>query len=139
MYERFFERSHRQDERLSHEGAGDQAPGGVHGETTLDRVIFRRSGRFDDLARKQLDLFAEDEAELLEEARKADDAQRQADRDEAEELFGDYQLVVDAIGDRLLDIRETYAATLEDDAADDYRAGFNRAASKRFRGFTTML
>ena len=51
----------------------------------------------------------------------ADEAQTQAERDEAEELYGDYQLVVDAIGDRLLDVRETYAATLEDDAADDYR------------------
>jgi len=108
-------------------------------EITLHRVIFRRSGRFDELARTQLDLFAEDEAELLEEAQEADDAQTHADRDEAEELYGDYQLVVDAIGDRLLDIRETYAATLEDDAADDYRAAFNRAASKRFRGFTTTL
>ena len=107
--------------------------------TTLDRVIFRRSGRFDELVRTQLDLFAEDEAELLEEAQEADEAQTHADRDEAEELYGDYQLVVDAIGDGLLDIRETYAATLEDDAADDYRAAFNRAASKRFRGFTTML
>ena len=107
--------------------------------TTLDRVIFRRSGRFDELVRTQLDLFAEDEAELLEEAQEADEAQTHADRDEAEELYGDYQLVVDAIGDRLLDIRETYAATLEDDAADEYRAAFNRAASKRFRGFTSML
>jgi hypothetical protein len=102
-------------------------------------VIFRRSSRFDELVRTQLDLFAEDEAELLEEAQEADDAQTHADRDDAEELYGDYQLVVDAIADQLLDLRETYAATLEDDAADEYRAAFNRAASKRFRGFTTML
>ncbi len=61
-------------------------------------MIFRRSGRFDELVRTQLDLFAEDEAELLEEAQEADEAQTHADRDEAEELYGDYQLVVDAIG-----------------------------------------
>ena len=102
-------------------------------------MIFRRSGRFDDLARRQLDLFAEDETELLGEAQEADEAQTHAERDEAEELYGDYQLVVDAIGDGLLDLRETYAATLEDDAAQEYRAAFNRAASKRFRGFTAML
>jgi hypothetical protein len=109
------------------------------GETTLDRVIFRRSGRFDELVRTQLDLFAEDEAELLEEAQEADEAQTNADRDEAEELYGDYQLVVDAIADRLLDLRETYAATLEDDAADEYRAAFTRAAMKRFPRFAGLL
>jgi hypothetical protein len=106
---------------------------------TLDRMVFNRSGRFDDLVRTQLDLFAEDEAELLEEAQEADEAQTQADRDEAEELYGDYQLVVDAIGDRLLDIRETYAATLDEDAADAYRAAFNRGASRRFRRYAALL
>jgi hypothetical protein len=102
-------------------------------------VIFRRSGRFDELVQRQLDLFAEDEVELLGEAKQADEAQTHADRDEAEELYGDYQLVVDAIGERLLDVRETYASTLEDDTADEYRTAFTRAASKRFRRFTTML
>ena len=102
-------------------------------------MIFNRSGRFDELVRTQLDLFAEDEVELLEEAQAADEAQTRADRDEAEDLFGDYQLVVDAIGDRLLDLRETYAATLEDDVADEYRAAFSRAASKRFPRYTSLL
>ena len=102
-------------------------------------MIFRRSGRFDELVRTQLDLFAEDEAELLEEAQEADEAQTHADRDEAEELYGDYQLVVDAIGERLLDIRETYAATLDDEAGDEYRDAFNRAATKRFRSYAGLL
>ncbi len=102
-------------------------------------MIFRRAGRFNELVRTQLDLFAKDEAELLEEAQEADEAWTHADRDEAEELYGDYQLVADAIADRLLDLRETYAATLEDDAADEYRAAFNRAASKRFRRYATLL
>jgi hypothetical protein len=102
-------------------------------------VIFRRSGRFDDLVRRQLDLFVEDEAELLAEAQEADEAQTQAERDEAEELYGDYQLVVDAIGERLLDVRETYAATLDEDAADEYRAAFNRAATKRYRHYSSLL
>ena len=105
----------------------------------MDGVIFRRSGRFDELVRTQLDLFAEDEAELLQEAQEADEAQTHADRDEAEELYGDYQLVVDAIGERLLDLRETYAATLDDDAADEYRAAFTRAAFKRFPRFAGLL
>jgi hypothetical protein len=102
-------------------------------------VIFNRRGRFRDLVRTQLDLFEEDEADLLAEAESADTAWSRADRDEAEELYGDYQLVVDAIGDRLLDIRETYAHTLADDPADEYRAAFTHAATKRFRRYASLL
>jgi hypothetical protein len=93
-------------------------------------VIFRRN-RFGDLVERQLDLFAS-ETDLLEEAEQADAAWTNAGPDESEELYGDYQLVVDAIGERLYDIRETYAATLEDATADEYRAAFDRAARKRF-------
>jgi len=102
-------------------------------------VIFRRSGRFDDLVRRQLELFAEDEAGLLAEAQSADDAWTRAGRDEAEELYGDYQLVADAIGDGLLDVRETYAATLADDTVDEYREAFTRAATKRFPRYSSLL
>jgi len=93
-------------------------------------VIFRRS-RFGDLVERQLDLFASG-TDLLEEAADADAAWTSAGPDETEELYGDYQLVVDAIGERLHDIRETYASTLEDGTADAYRAAFDRAARKRF-------
>ena len=89
--------------------------------------------------RRQLDLVEEDEAELFGEAQSAEDAWTRAGRDEAEELYGDYQLVVDAIAEALLDVRETYAATLDDDAAEEYRAAFTRAASKRFRRFSALL
>ena len=102
-------------------------------------MIFRRSGRFDDLVRRQLELFAEDEAGLLAEAQSADGAWTRAGRDEAEELYGDYQLVVDAIGDGLLDVRETYAATLADDIVDEYRVAFTRAATKRFPRYASLL
>ena len=102
-------------------------------------MIFRRSGRFDKLVRTQLDLFAEDDADLLAEAESADAASSRAGRDDAEEFYGDYQLVVDAIGDRLLDVRETYAGTLATDAADEYRATFTRVATKRFRRYAGLL
>jgi hypothetical protein len=96
-------------------------------------------GRFRDVVRRQLDIFAEDEAELLAEASAADTAWTEAPRDESEELFGDYQLVVDAIGERLYDVREAYAATLVEDAADAYRAAFDAAARKRFRSLASFL
>jgi hypothetical protein len=100
-------------------------------------VIFRR-GRFGDLVERQLDLFAS-ETDLLDEAAEADAAWTNAEPDETEELYGDYQLVVDAIGEKLYDIRETYAATLEDATADEYRAAFDRAARKRFGRYATLL
>ena len=100
---------------------------------------FRRRGRFDELVSTQLDLFVEDEAELVDEARAADEAQTRAGRDDAEELYGDYQLVVDAIAEALLDLRETYAATLGEDVVDEYRAAFTRAATRRFPRYAGLL
>lgn len=98
-----------------------------------------RRRRFQKLVERQLDLFTDDEAQLLDEAREADSAWTNAGADDSEELYGDYQLVVDAIGERLHDIRETYAASLDERAADDYRATFNRAAGKRLRRFSGLL
>jgi hypothetical protein len=100
--------------------------------------MFRRS-RFHELVGRQLDLFAADEAELLEEAAEADAAWTTADRDETEERYGDYQLVADAIGEHLYDVREAYASTLENGAADEYRDAFDAAARKRFRRFAGFL
>ncbi|MGH3110169.1 MAG: hypothetical protein ACRDQT_04525 [Gaiellaceae bacterium] len=100
--------------------------------------MFRRS-RFHDLVQRQLELFATDEAPLLREADQADAAWTSADRDETEERYGDYQLVVDAIGERLYDLREAYARTLEEPADDEYRAAFDDAAAKRFRRYASFL
>jgi hypothetical protein len=94
-------------------------------------VIFRRD-RFGDLVRRQLDLFTLDEADLLHEAEEAERAYDDAERDEAEELYGDYQLELEAIGDGLTTLRDTYAATLDEDAAAAYEQAFARAARKRF-------
>ena len=100
-------------------------------------MIFRR-GQFGELVQRQLDLF-EAETDLLDEAAEADAAWTSAEPDETEELYGDYQLVVDAIGERLHDIRETYASTLDAGTADAYRAAFDRAARKRFGRVASFL
>lgn len=89
--------------------------------------------------RRQLDLFEADEANLLSEAEEADAAVTQAPREETEERFGDYQLLVDAIAERLLDIREAYASTLDETTAEHYRIAFNRAVVKRFRPYAALL
>jgi hypothetical protein len=95
--------------------------------------------RFADVVDRQLDLFAEDEAALLAEAAETDAAWTAAPREESEERYGDYQLVVDAVADRLADLRDHYASALDDATADGYRDAFNRAATKRFGRFASAL
>ena len=90
-----------------------------------------RRDRFGDLVRRQLDLFAEDESQLLREAEEAERAYDTAEREEAEELYGDYQLVLEAIADGLGELRDTYGATLDEDAAAEYAAAFERVARRR--------
>ena len=91
------------------------------------------------LVSRQLDLFAEDESALLAEAADADAAWTNAGAEDSEELFGDYQLLVDAIGERLHDARETYAASLDEETAQKYRLAFDREARKRFRRYADFL
>jgi hypothetical protein len=94
--------------------------------------MFRRD-RFGDVVARQLDVFAEDEASgLLEEVRDAKSRYDGADRDESEELYGDYMDVVEAATEALADMRWRYAATLEEDAAEAYEEAFNRAVRKRW-------
>ena len=91
----------------------------------------RLRSRFGDLVRRQLDLCEEEHRGDLEEVRERLALYGAGDRDEAEELYGDYVLVVDAVIDALDDLRDHYAATLDDAAADDYVRAFDRAAQKR--------
>jgi hypothetical protein len=95
--------------------------------------------RFAELVSRQLDLFEEDAQALLEEAVDADEKWTHASAEDSEELYGDYQLVVDEVAERLLDVRETYAATLDEGTAPGYRKAFNRAALNRFRAYTALL
>jgi len=93
-----------------------------------------RRGRYE----RQLALFEED-TELLDAAAEANATWSKANAEESEERYGEYQLVVDAIGEALYEIRETYAATLSADTADEYRADFDRAARKRFGRLAAFL
>ena len=101
-------------------------------------MIFRRD-RFGELIRRQLDLFAEDEAGLLREAAEAERTYDTAERELAEEAYGDYQLVLEAIADALGELRDTYAATLDGDMRVAYENAFDRAANRRFRSLTGGL
>ena len=94
---------------------------------------------FRDVVRRQLELFAEQEAALLREADEAEAAYDRADRDDAEELYGDYLLVVEAGTEALAELRDAYAATLDDETAEVYAEAFHRAVAKRFPRFAAAL
>ena len=98
-----------------------------------------RRDRFAALVARQLDLFAEDEAGLLREAEDALDAYGRAPADEAEELYGDYQLVLEAVADRLGELCHAYGSTLDEDARAAYGDSFDRAARKRFPAVAGFL
>jgi hypothetical protein len=100
---------------------------------------FRRRSAFDELVERQLALFAEDERDLLDEATEAEAAWVRSGREIAEEAYGDYQLVVDAVADRLLDLREAYAATLPPETVDAYRRAFAAGAARRFRRYASLV
>jgi hypothetical protein len=90
--------------------------------------------RFADLVSQQLDVFAEDEAGgLLAEVREMKEKYDGAGRKDAEEVYGDYMDVIDAVKDALADMRDRFARTLDDDAATEYESVFERAARRRWR------
>jgi len=101
-------------------------------------VRFRRR-RFAELVDRQLDLFAHDDADLLAEAAEAESAWNSAAAESAEEAYGDYQLVVDAIADRLVEVRDTYARTLADDKADEYRRAFAAGVKRRLGRYPSVV
>jgi isocitrate dehydrogenase kinase/phosphatase len=97
-------------------------------------VIFRR-GRFREVIERQLALFEREHPEVIEEARERLDAYNRAERDEAEELYGDYIDAVETGTEILADMRWEYIRTLDEDAAEEYEAEFNRAVTKRLPPF----
>jgi hypothetical protein len=101
-------------------------------------VIFRRS-RFGDVISRQLDLFVREHPDVIEEARERLAAYNRADRDEAEELYGDYVDAVETGTELLADIRDHFARTLEEGVDEDYEREFNRAVSKRLPEFALEI
>ena len=81
-------------------------------------------GRFVDLVERQLELFEADSADLLQDCRDALDAYNSASKEEAEELYGDFVDAVDTAREALLEYRDTFAATLDEDV-------FNRLVHMR--------
>jgi len=94
-------------------------------------VRFRRDP-FGDVIARQLDLFVEDEADLLEECREKFRSYERAPREDAEEAYGDFVDAVETATEALADMRDRFGRTLDEDAAEAYEDAFNRAARKRW-------
>jgi hypothetical protein len=101
-------------------------------------VIFRR-GRFSDVIGRQLDLFELDHSDVIEEAADKLAAYNRADRDEAEELYGDYVDVVETGTELLADIRDAFAGTLPEGTDELYEREFNRAVARRWKAFALEI
>jgi hypothetical protein len=99
--------------------------------------MFRR--RFADVVSRQLDLFEREHAGLISDCEAAERAYNRADRDEAEERYGDYVDLVETGTELLADLRDGYATTLETDTAEEYEATFNRAVLKRLPRFALEI
>jgi hypothetical protein len=100
-------------------------------------VLRRR--RFADAIARQLDLFVRDNLELLEACDAAERAYDEAARAEAEERYGDYQDHVETGTEILADLRDHYAATLDEASAEAYEQAFNRAVAKRLPRFALEI
>jgi hypothetical protein len=98
-----------------------------------------RRARFSELVDRQLDLFEREQRGLIDDCIAAERAYNRADRDEAEERYGDYVDLVETGTEVLADLRDNFASTLDDDVADEYEQAFNRAVHRRFRRFALEI
>jgi len=98
-----------------------------------------RRARFSELIERQLDLFEREQRGLIDDCIAAENAYNRAERDEAEERYGDYVDLVETGTEVLADLRDNFASTLEDDAAEEYEHAFNRAVARRFRRFALEI
>jgi hypothetical protein len=89
--------------------------------------------------RRQLDLFEEEQAELIGDCAAAEKAYDRADRDEAEERYGDYLDLVETGTELLAGLRDHFAASMEEDAAEAYEVEFNQAVRRRLPRFALEI
>lgn len=98
-------------------------------------MIFR--SRFNPVVASQLDLFARQNDDLLKRIADSLAEYNAADRDEAEELFGEYMDAHAVAAEILEDMRDHYARTLDDPG--EYVEAFNAGVKKRWPVTATEL
>ena len=96
-------------------------------------------GRFVDLVERQIALFTAENEGLIRDTDAALAAYNRAARDEAEERYGDYLDLVETGTDALVELRDNFAATLDEDSYEEYHEVFNRTVRKRLPRFGLEL
>ncbi len=95
--------------------------------------------RFGEVIDRQLDIFERDQRFVIEEVNERLAAYNGADRDEAEELYGDYVDAVETGTEILADMRDEFAQTLAEGIDAEYEREFNRAVAKRLPPFALEI
>lgn len=106
-----------------------------HGRRSIGTV----RGRFVDVVERQLALFMEEHHGLVQDTEAALEAYNRAPRDEAEERYGDYLDLVETGTDELIELRDNFAAVLDEDSYEEYHAVFNKLVRKRLPTFGLQL
>ncbi len=100
-------------------------------------MILRR--RFGDVIDRQLDLFRTEHADVVAECAELLARYNAADRDEAEELYGDYADAVETGTEILADMRDRFASTLSEADAERFEREFNATVRKRLPSFALEI
>jgi hypothetical protein len=95
--------------------------------------------RFADLIQRQLELFEHEQAALIADCEHAERAYDAADREEAEERYSEYLDLVETGTDVLADLRDNFAMTMDEEAAEEYERAFNRAVAGRLPRFALEI
>ena len=96
-------------------------------------------GRFADVVERQIALFTAEHEGLIRDTEAALAAYDRAPRDEAEERYGDYLDLVETGTDELIELRDNFAAGLDEEAYEEYHAVFNRTVRRRLPRFGLQL
>ena len=88
---------------------------------------------------RQLTFFEQEDGDLLDDVDGALEKYNRADRDEAEELYGDYVDIVETGTELLADIRDAFSATLPEGTDELYETEFNRAVARRWKAFALEI
>jgi len=117
----------------------EEVPGSDKQALYCTAMVRIRRPRFAEVIERQLDLFGREHRGLINDCVAAERAYDRAARDEAEERYGDYTDLVETGTELLADLRDNFASTLDEDAAEEYGRAFNRAVLKRFRRFALEI
>ena len=97
------------------------------------------AGDYGELIDRQLGLFESEDADFLARVDEAEREYDQADREDAEEVYGRFQELVEHGTEALAEMRDAYAATLDEESADRYVEEFNAAVRRRLPRFALEI